>query len=119
MISKNVMSLDDIDNKSVWYKIGCSCTGDDCGVMIEMSNDPDFHILTVRFYKEIIWDSEWGLNPFYVRWWNRIKAACRIIFTGRIDLESDFVIQSEEHLNSFIEALEEGKQKIKECNNEN
>lgn len=59
-----------------------------------------------------MWNDSWGSPPFYERWWARIKASLRILFTGYIELNADFMIQDVDHLEAFIEALEEGKQKM-------
>lgn len=96
----------------MWYKVGCDCGGDDCGTEIEFEIDKDFSYINVNFYKKVIWADHWGYDRFYERWWARIKASFKILFTGYIDMEGNFMIQDIDHLDAFIEALEEGKQKM-------
>jgi len=113
-ITKNVMKLNEWDN-IVWYEIGCSCTGDDCKAQIEFDINEEFNLIHITFYKKIMWSDYWGNNTFYKKIYNRIKASLRILFTGYIDMEGDFMIQDEDHMDSFIEALKEGRQKMVEC----
>ena len=44
---------------------------------------------------------------------NRIKMALRIIFIGRVKLSSSFMFRGERHIQQFIDALEEGREKLK------
>lgn len=121
MIAKNVMKLDEWDS-DVWYEIGCACGGEDCNAQIEFEIDNDFSVIDINFYKKVMWADYWGCDRFYERWWARIKASFKILFTGYIELEGNFMIKDIDHLESFIEALEEGKQKmlkLKEDHNEN
>lgn len=111
MIAKNVMKVNEWDTE-VWYEIGCICTGDDCRSQIAFEIDKEFNHIDIIFYKKVMWADYWGNNPFYVKWWKRFKASLRILFTGYIELEGDFMIQDIDHLEAFIEALDEGKQKM-------
>lgn len=36
-----------------------------------------------------------------------------MLFKGYIEVEESFILRGEEHIDSFIEALEEGKQYLK------
>jgi hypothetical protein len=111
VISKNVMKMQEWDTE-VWYRIGCDCTGEDCSAEINFEFDKELGYIDINFYKKVMWNDSWGQNPFYKRWWARIKASLRILFTGYIEMEGNFMIQDIDHMESFIEALEEGKQKI-------
>jgi len=99
----------------VWYEIGCSCTGDDCKAQIEFELDEEFGFIDITFHKKIMWADYWGCKPLYKRIYDRIKVSLKILFTGYIELEGDFMIRDEDHIDSFIEALKEGKEKMLEC----
>ena len=66
----------------------------------------------LNFYKDLYWSSHWGDEIFFKRRWKRIKGAFRILFIGYIEVEECFILQGDEHINSFIKALEEGRDKF-------
>lgn len=113
MISKGVMKTNDWGD-SVWYKVNCDCDDDDHITTIEFEHDKEFHYMTLNFYKKMIWTSRWGDIPWYQRFWKRLTCSLKMFFTGWIEVEEYVILSDEEHINSFIEALQEGRQKIKE-----
>ncbi len=76
--------------------------------------DEDFGHIDIRFYHNVSWADYWGSNNWFTKMWSRIKLACKVMFTGYVELEGDFLIQEEEHLDGFIEALQEGRSKMLE-----
>ena len=117
-ISNNVMKINEWKGTSVWYRVGCRCSGEECDTTIMFEFDEDFGHIDINFYKKIMWNEYWRNSLFHKRWWARIKAACKILFTGYIDLEGNFMIQEQEHLDEFIEALQEGREKMLEWQEE-
>ena len=119
MISKNVMKTDDYGD-SVWYKVNCDCNSDDHITTIEMEYDKEFRMITLNFYKKYVWTSRYGDINWFERFWKRLTCSLKMFFTGWIEVEEYVILRGEDHINSFIEALEEGKQKVKEAmENEN
>ena len=113
MISNNVMKMSEWKGSSVWYKIGCSCGGgDNCDCQIEFEFDKDFGDITINFYQNLMWCDYWQNKWFWERWWSRIKVATKILLTGRTEVNGDFIIKGHEHLDSIIEAFNEGKYKM-------
>lgn len=113
MISDKVMKIDEFKD-SVFYKVACDCGEDEHTLAIEFEYDKEIpEMIFLNFYKKIAWSSYWGDSNIFKKGWNRIKAATRILFTGYIDLEESFIIRGEKHVDSFIEALEEGKKYMK------
>lgn len=101
-------------NDSVYYRIACSCGSGDDDLTIEFERDPKIpDMIFLNFYKDLAWSSHWGDSNFFNRIWRRIKTSLKILFTGYIEVEESFVLQGEEHINSFIKALEEGKKFVK------
>jgi hypothetical protein len=108
-----VMKTNEFED-AVYYRVACSCGSDDHDLTIEFERDPELpDMLFLNFYKDLAWSSYWGDSNFFNRIWKRFKASLRIFFVGYIEVEESFIIQGEEHIDSFIKALEEGKQFIK------
>lgn len=104
----------------VVYKLNCNCDSNDHLTSIEIERDDDLHDLTIHFYKKMIWTSQWGEIAWYQRIWKRLICSIKMLFTGWIEVEEYVIIYGEDHINSLIEALEEGKQQIKKSlENEN
>lgn len=109
-ISTGVSKLKEWDD-SVWYKVNCACGDSDCDAIITFDFDKDCGI-NITFYKTIRW-CDYNHNIwFFQRFWLRIKMAIQILFKGYIEFEGSFIIQNENHLNDFITALQEGKEKM-------
>jgi len=101
-------------NDAVFYRAACSCGSDDHDLAIEFERDPKIpDMIFLNFYKDLAWSSYWGDTNFFSRMWRRLKTSLRILFMGYIEVEESFILQGEEHIDSFIKALEEGKQFIK------
>ncbi len=111
MISKNVMKTDEFED-SIYYRAACNCGSDDHDITIEF--EIVYSMLFLNFYKNIAWCSHWGDLNWFERIWKRIKCSLRMLFTGYVELEESFIIQGEENINYFIEALEEGKKYLNE-----
>lgn len=97
----------------VHYKLNCNCGSDDHISTIEIEVDKEFHDMNLNFYKKMVWTSHWGDIPWYQRIWKRLTCSIKVLFTGWVELEESVLIYGEDNINSFIEALEEGKQIIK------
>ena len=110
--SVGVSKIKEWKGSSVWYKVNCACG--DCDSMIDLSFDKDFGHIDVEFYKTIMWGDYYQKERFWQRWWLRIKMATQIIFKGYTELEGSFMIEEIQHLDSFITALEEGREKVKQ-----
>ena len=112
-ISKGVMKVSEWKGTSILYRIACSCGGgDDCSSDIEFEFDKDFGFLNINFYKTISWNDYRYNNNFITRFWSRLKAAIRVLFTGYVSVEGSFMVQDIDHIDSIITAFNEGKSKI-------
>ena len=109
-ISHGVSKLNEWKGSSVWYRINCSCGGD-CDTDMEFEFDKDFGFINLNFYKNVAW-SDYDSHTFFGRIWSRLKAAYKILTTGYISLNGSTLIQEEGHINSVIEALQEGRDKL-------
>lgn len=113
MISKNIMKTSEFKD-SIYYRASCSCGSDEHDVIIEFEIDekiPDQ--IYLNFYKNIAWCSHWGTLSWYESLWKRLSCSLKMLFTGYVELEESFLLNEESNIDSFIEALQEGKEYIK------
>ena len=106
------MKTAEYDN-SIFYRVACSCGDDEHDLTIEFERDPKCpDMIFLNFYKDLAWSSYWGDTNFFSRLWRKLKTSLRILFVGYIEIEESFIIEGENHIDSFIKALEEGKEYI-------
>lgn len=109
MISDRVMKTEEFDD-SVYYRIACGCGSDEHDTTIEFEYDKDIpSMVFINFYKKLIWSSHWDGN-FITRFWRRIIGALKILFLGYIEVEESMILRDKEHIDGFIEALNEGRE---------
>jgi len=116
MISNRVMKMDEF-KEAIFYKADCSCGEDDHITTIEMEYDSQINDISINFYKTIAWCSHWNNYNWFERVWKQLKASIKLLFTGYIELEEIFTLEGGEHLNTFIEALHEGRDKVEAIRN--
>lgn len=114
-----VNNYDYKDGKSIWYKIDCDCGSDEHATTIEMEYDKSMNILSIHFYKEVSYSawSFWKDDDFFGKVKDayriiirRIKGSIKVLFTGHLPMSDEFILINEQHINDFIEALQEAKQ---------
>ena len=115
----HVDTWDTPSDTSVWYNIMCDCTDNDHDTSIEFEYDKDANMLFLNFYKQINYSKEFDYvfeddtlidsikNKIGVIW-RRLKDATKLLFTGYIEMSSDFVLKDKQHIQDFIDALTEG-----------
>jgi len=106
---KGVMELSKTKNW-ILYRAACKCLSSDHDITIEIEVD-DYDFIYLTFYKEIS-ASSYNKNWFLEKM-NRIKMAFKILFTGYINTESDFILGGETQINDFLAAIESGKNYLK------
>lgn len=106
-----IMKLDDFGN-SIFYRAACACGDSDHYLTIELGID-DF-CLTLNLYGKLENCVYWGNLNWFQRQWKRIKGSLKYFFCGWIECEEEFMFINEEHIQSFIDALVEGKKLMKE-----
>ena len=109
---KGVNLLHQFD-KCLYYNIECDCGNKSCGTTMTVECDTEFGLIELHFYKDVQFDhwvySEPGIINYFKRLAYRWKKIIKLIFTGTISLESDFVLIDIDHINNFIEAMQEGR----------
>lgn len=101
------------DEKHVFYRAGCDCMNKMCDLELYLHDDDGEVILEIDgdfvFDKDHLRGYRW-----YCRWWRWFKAVLRLIFTGRVEISTDFTFGSTEQIDHFILALSQGLNKIKD-----
>ena len=106
--------FDNPKDTSVWYKTSCACGANehDCTIVVESDKEHPLDVHMV-FYKTISWADYYGKDNFIARMVKRVQCALKVLFTGYIELEDEFLFHNEEHINNFIEAMQEGKETVR------
>jgi hypothetical protein len=108
------MKIDEFKD-SIYYRIACGCGSNDHDTTIEFEYDKDLPgMVFINFHKKLVWSSHYGTGNFITRFWKRITGALKILFLGYIEVEESLILRDKEHIDGFIEALEEGKRYIME-----
>ena len=117
---------------SLWYSVQCECGDNECGSIVEIEVDDKFKLIELHFYKDVnfdfwrypddskLWLEEGFVNFIKDLYYNKLingtkrfiyrwKKALILGFTGEIKLHSDFCLIDIDHINDFIEALQEGR----------
>jgi len=119
VIEKNVMKVDEYKD-SITFRIACDCGDPEHDTTIDFEKDkdlPTMYFMTIS--KNMAWSCYWKNNNWFDAQWRKLKAIFKLFFTGYIELGDDFIIKGEEHIDSFIKALEEGKRHMKGETSEN
>jgi len=106
-ISKGVMKTNEWGNL-VMYRAMCSCGDTDHDITISFEYDKECNEMELFFYKKIDWCTNWS-DPWYKNAWRRIRDSLKMLFTGWIELEADFLIQDIDHIDNIITAMIDGR----------
>ena len=106
MISDNVMKLKEFGD-SIYYRVGCDCMDKRCELTMELELDEDDKMIYLNLYKDLVWDEYYNNDNRFTRFWRRIKCTLRMLFTGRIELESCLVLKNN-NMMALRDAIDEG-----------
>ncbi len=97
------------------YRVSCGCghKDHDIGVEIELAEELPFEIF-LTFHKTISWDCKWHTSWAWQSFKKRITGAMAMLFKGHIEFEESFLLYGIEHIDGFVAALQEGKDKMME-----
>ena len=114
MISYRAMKVDEWED-AVFYQVSCDCGDGGHDLHIEFERDPKLpDMIFLNFYKKLMWSAHWrDKDNGFRNIWHRFVGALGMLFKGYIEIEETLVLQGEEHIDSFIGALQEGKQYVK------
>jgi len=94
-------------DQAVFYQIACDCGSNEHQLGLEM--DVDNGILTLHLYADFEASVYWGKSNWFMRQWRKLKIILRLCFVGYIKMDQEFLIVDDKHVDSFINALQEGK----------
>lgn len=103
--SKGICELDDFGNE-IWYRLICDCGGDQCNCDVELSKDKDDYCTLYLTLNQNL-----SLQR-YDSLWDRFKALCKILFVGEINVYGCTILNKEQ-IEDFIDALNDGKDRLK------
>jgi hypothetical protein len=117
-ISKRVMEIEKFKD-SIYYRVSCDCGQPDCDLQVELERDEDFpSMIFLNIYKNLLFSAHWHNDGWFKIQWAKIKAIFRIIFFGYIEVNEGFILKGEEHIECFIQALQQGRNYLKSgCEN--
>lgn len=114
MPSNNVMIAKEFEsNKSIYYKIGCSCMSDAHTKTVSLEYDDCINDIIMTFYTDLILDNYFTAMAWWEKPWFRIKNALRILIKGRVEVQSDFIWTDSRAIDDFVKALEDGRDKLR------
>jgi len=112
MTSFRIMQTEDFGD-SVFYRATCACGIDDHDLALILEFDEDLpDMVTLVMFKDLVYASYWE-DSLWGRFKKRILGTLRMLFTGYIKVEESFIFQGERQIDEFINALQEGMEKIK------
>ena len=145
---KKGVSLFSKYDKSISYRVSCDCQDHEHESIIDFEIDKDFGMISLTFYKDISFpilyiykDVLWGedlikelkqkhifkaikilVENTIIYWiknfWCRFKNATRLLFTGYLEMNSDFLLQEDDHIDNVISALQEGRDMMRQLREE-
>jgi len=112
MISNRVMKLSEFDD-AVYFRLACGCDANFHDTTIELEYDEELSNIYLRFYKDEDVVDTWEDLNWFSKLKLRIAKAYRILVRGYFSHEFCIIIDGREHIESFIEALQYGMNKLK------
>jgi len=117
-ISKRIAELNRLDDLII-YRAICSCSQEKHDLTIHLEKDTEFDLLLLTFYVNLsideyfsLWEKDnfkGKLKKFIHILWIRIKLSLKVLFTGYIEIEQEFIIDDKDQIDSLVKSLEEGK----------
>lgn len=116
--SKGICIVKEYDD-SVYYKATCDCLSNECIHTISLDYQRDTNTISMDLYAKVGTYDSWYEDVWYypvVKLYKRIDKALRILFLGYIEVENSFFFGDEEKIQDYINALQEGLEKMKKEN---
>ena len=110
MDSKNVEIVAD-DKNYVSFKTSCQCFSDRHTVTVMVYKES--YGIDVSLWFKTIWNDDL-YAPWYRRFYNRLKTAIKMLFTGEFTTEDEFLFRNKEHIQEFIDTLEKAIEQVSE-----
>jgi len=109
-----IMEISKSFDDDVFYRASCMCGSKNCDMVLELEYIKDLDEIVLNIYKDVYW-SDYGFNnTIFKKIWSRIKASFRVLFTGYIKMEEEFIFENEEQIKEFTSTIESGIIRINE-----
>ncbi len=105
--SYRVMKTHDF-NDCLFYRIACDCTDTNHDVEVEVEFDKN-GILWVFLTGQLTVADWWNHYGFFGTIWKRITLVLKLLFTGWFEMNGEFLLLDEKHIDSIINFLHEIK----------
>lgn len=110
-VSRESFWKDPCGNCIADYKVSCG-TGEH-SLYMEFEYDENIpNYLWLNFHKKIGWSCYWSTKGWFQSLRKRFSGSLTLFFKGYIELEETFTLDGIEHIDAFIDALQEGKNRI-------
>jgi hypothetical protein len=97
----------------VFYRVACDCLDPEHDITLELAVDPiDYPTYSLNIYSNLDVNANWGDVNLFTKAWRRIKIAIKVLCTGYVETGSNFLLMTNEHIDSFVQAILEGKAKL-------
>lgn len=107
-----VMKTHEFDD-SIYYRVACQCGDPQCDLTLEIDYDKKIGTINLFMSKKLMasahWGGYWKYCDFIRVIWKKLGMIWDIATKGYIEVSEETMIQGEEHIDNFIEALQQGK----------
>jgi len=118
--NKNIEILVDKDD-FVEIRTSCACMGHDCNVTFRVytwpspmnPNDQGMVLEAEGLFRWRDLEYEVWYEKIWYNFWNRVKAAFLILFTGYAEIEKDFTFRDKQHAIEFADAIKDVVERVK------
>ena|SRR3990172_463625 len=102
------------DETSVIFKTSCSCYDNDHDLTFFLEYEDDIKMLSILY--NVVGPAPYCFysdKPWYVKAYNRIKLAIKVLTTGRITYQESFIFRGDKQINDLVSALLQGSTLLK------
>lgn len=118
MVKYNGVRVTGKDYNWPCYKFLCDCGSEDHALWIEVEDDIDddsYPLTFLKFEKTFRWTDFYGKynDSWFYRLKKRLKTIWKLLTKGEIEIYEEMVIDGVEHIDTFIEILQECREQVK------
>jgi len=110
-ISSRIMQLSEFED-AVYFRLACGCDNPSHDTTLELEHDAESNNIYLHFYGTTNVVDTWEDLGWFSKLKLRIKKAYHILVHGRFKFEFSIILDGEEHIKSFINALKYGVDKL-------
>jgi hypothetical protein len=101
----------------ILYRATCCCLSTDHSIDIEIEYDKDCDMVFLNMYQDLnCYTHTYVPIDARFKWlrelWIRLTYATRLLWTGRIKINADFIFNDEKQIDDFLAALQAGRVKM-------